>query len=245
MARDMGCPVAYLPGLTMRRIADLYPGAAKTDAEDAFIIADAARARPYTLHSIDLDDETSTELEVIVGFDDDLAGEAIRVANRLHGQLTQIHRFLERVLRPRLQHPAVLTLLERFRSPAQIRKAGRPRPRQRQDRRRPGRGNADPTRPRAGEGGVAVAPQGLKGPGCGIGIPAEKAAALGDGGPLRHSNSEAPPSGQVLDGHSPATPTERQPAQTSASSAGTVVARPSSLRAATDLFGSMPVNAGS
>jgi hypothetical protein len=30
MARDMGCPVAYLPGLTMRRIADLYPGEAKT-----------------------------------------------------------------------------------------------------------------------------------------------------------------------------------------------------------------------
>jgi hypothetical protein len=23
VARDMGCPVAYLPGLTMRRIADL------------------------------------------------------------------------------------------------------------------------------------------------------------------------------------------------------------------------------
>lgn len=32
VARDMGCPVAYLPGLTMRRIADLYPGEAKTDA---------------------------------------------------------------------------------------------------------------------------------------------------------------------------------------------------------------------
>lgn len=25
VARDMGCEVAYLPGLTMRRIADLYP----------------------------------------------------------------------------------------------------------------------------------------------------------------------------------------------------------------------------
>lgn len=47
------------------------------------------------------------------------------------------------------------------------------------------------------------------------------------------------------DGHGPADPTERQLAQTSASSAGTVVARPSSLRAATDLLGSMPVNAGS
>lgn len=40
VARDMGCPVAYLPGLTIRRIADLYPGEAKTDAKDAFIIAD-------------------------------------------------------------------------------------------------------------------------------------------------------------------------------------------------------------
>lgn len=65
MARDMGCPVAYLPGLTMRRIADLYPGEAKTDARDAFIIADAARAMPHTLRSVDLEDETIAELEMI------------------------------------------------------------------------------------------------------------------------------------------------------------------------------------
>ncbi|PPS66870.1 hypothetical protein BV882_40580 [Streptomyces sp. 46] len=39
--------------------------------------------------------------------------------------LTQIHPHLERVLGPRIQHPAVLQLLERFGSPAQIRKAGR------------------------------------------------------------------------------------------------------------------------
>ncbi|GAA3845216.1 hypothetical protein GCM10022380_74200 [Amycolatopsis tucumanensis] len=38
--------MAYLPGLAMRRIADLYPGTAKTDAQDAFIIADAARTCP-------------------------------------------------------------------------------------------------------------------------------------------------------------------------------------------------------
>lgn len=127
VARDMGCPVAYLPGLTMRRIADLYPGEAKTDAKDAFIIADAARAMPHTLRAIDGEDETIAELEMIVGFDDGLAGEATRVANRLHGLLTQIHPSLERVLGPRLQHPTVLTLLERFGSPAQIRKAGRRR----------------------------------------------------------------------------------------------------------------------
>ncbi len=96
VARDMGCPVTYLPDLTMRRIADLYPGEAKTDARDAFIIADAARAMPHTLRSVDLEDETIAELEMIVGFDDDLTGEATRVANRLHGLLTQIHPSLER-----------------------------------------------------------------------------------------------------------------------------------------------------
>ncbi|MEU9457195.1 IS110 family transposase [Streptomyces sp. NPDC048277] len=127
VARDAGCKVAYLPGLTMRRIADLYPGEAKTDARDAFIIADAARAMPHTLRTVELTDETVAELEMIVGFDDDLAGEVTRIANRLRGLLTQIHPHLERVVGPRIQHPAALTLLERFGSPAQIRKAGRRR----------------------------------------------------------------------------------------------------------------------
>src|SRR5699024_2297064 len=38
--------VAYLPGLAMRRIADLHPGEAKTDARDAAIISAAARTMP-------------------------------------------------------------------------------------------------------------------------------------------------------------------------------------------------------
>jgi transposase len=127
VARDMGCQVAYLPGLTMRRIADLYPGEAKTDARDAFVIADAARSMPHTLRSIEPDDETVAELEMIVGFDDDLAGEATRISSRLRGLLTQVHPHLERVLGPRIQHPAVLQRLDQFGSPALIRKAGRRR----------------------------------------------------------------------------------------------------------------------
>ncbi len=126
-ARASGCRVAYLPGLSMRRAADLYPGEAKTDARDAFVIADAARAMPHTLHSVDLDDETIAELHMIVGFDDDLAAEATRLSSRLRGLFTQIHPHLERVLGPRMQHPAVLRLLDQFGSPAQIRKAGRRR----------------------------------------------------------------------------------------------------------------------
>lgn len=49
VAHACGHDVAYLPGLSMRRVADMYPGQAKTDARDAFIIADTARTMPHTL----------------------------------------------------------------------------------------------------------------------------------------------------------------------------------------------------
>lgn len=124
VARDAGCQVAYLPGLTMRRIADLYPGEAKTDAPDAHIIADAVRTMPHTLRDLEPDDETVAELHMLPGFDDDLAAEATRTTNRLRGLLTSIHPALERVLGPRLHHPAVRALPAAHGSPAQIREAG-------------------------------------------------------------------------------------------------------------------------
>jgi transposase len=125
VARACGHQVAYLPGLAMRRIADLHPGAAKTDARDAYVIADAARSLPHTLRRVDVGDDALAELEVLVGFDDDLAGEATRLANRIRGLLTQIHPALERVLGPKVQHKAVLELLSRCGGPAGLRKAGR------------------------------------------------------------------------------------------------------------------------
>ena len=125
VARACGHQVAYLPGLVMRRLADLHPGTAKTDARDAFVIADAARTLPHTLRRVDTGDDTLAELEVLVGYDDDLAGEVTRISNRIRGLLTQIHPPLEQVLGPKVQHPAVLELLSRCGGPAGLRKAGR------------------------------------------------------------------------------------------------------------------------
>lgn len=124
VARDCGCEVAYLPGLAMRRAAEMYEGEAKTDARDAFVIADVARTNPRTLRQITVADETQAELAMLIGFDDDLAGESTRTSNRLRGLLAQIHPSLERVLGPRIGHPAVLELLDRFGSPQQLRRAG-------------------------------------------------------------------------------------------------------------------------
>lgn len=127
VARDAGCKVAHLPGLAMRRIADLYPGEAKTGAKDAAVIADAARTMPHTLRSLQLTDEITAELTVLVGLDQDLAAEATRTSNRIRGLLTQFHPSLERIPGPRLDHSAVTWPLERHGSPAALRKAGRRR----------------------------------------------------------------------------------------------------------------------
>ncbi|WP_146707754.1 IS110 family transposase, partial [Shigella flexneri] len=104
VARSEGVLVGYLPGLAMRRIADLHAGEAKTDARNA---ADARDA-----------------VSMLCGFDDDLAAQTTQASNRIRGLLTQIHPALERVLGPRLEHPAVLDLLQRYPSPEKLASLG-------------------------------------------------------------------------------------------------------------------------
>ncbi|TFD83765.1 IS110 family transposase [Cryobacterium fucosi] len=116
--------VGYLPGLAMRRIADLHAGEAKTDARDAAIIAQAARTLPHALRSIQLADESVAELSMLCGFDDDIVGQMTATSNRIRGLLTQIHPALERVVGPHLDHPAMLDLLQRYPSPAAMKAAG-------------------------------------------------------------------------------------------------------------------------
>ncbi|MGW2385993.1 IS110 family transposase [Streptomyces sp. NPDC001658] len=66
VARAGGCEVAYLPGLSMRRPADCHPGTGKTDARDAYVIADAARTMPHLL-SIEADESVRAELTMVLG----------------------------------------------------------------------------------------------------------------------------------------------------------------------------------
>lgn len=46
VAKTEDVPVVYIPGLVMRRAAQLYPGAAKTDPRDSHVLADTARRPP-------------------------------------------------------------------------------------------------------------------------------------------------------------------------------------------------------
>lgn len=126
VARDCGCTVAYLPGLPMRKAADLYPGKSKTDARDASIIAETARAMPHTLQAVDRDSEVPAALKVLSGFDADLTHECTRAINRLRSLLLQIFPALERVF-PERADPAAWpwNCSIKYAGPTGLRAAGR------------------------------------------------------------------------------------------------------------------------
>src|SRR5262249_22872624 len=94
-----GTAVAYVPGLVMRRAADLYPGEAKTDRRDAYVLADTGRTRRKQVHWLDTgSDELLAQLRMLNGYDIDLAADATRLASRLRDALTSIPPALERAV---------------------------------------------------------------------------------------------------------------------------------------------------
>jgi len=121
-------PVAYIPGLVMRRAADLYPGEAKTDRRDAFVIADTARTRRKQVHWLDVgSDELLDRLRVLNGFDIDIAADQTRLANRLRDALTSVSPALERALGARLNQAGVRDLLAKYPTLTALKIAGRAR----------------------------------------------------------------------------------------------------------------------
>ena len=62
---ERGQRVLYIPGLTVDRSRDIYPGESKTDARDAHVIADQARMRP-NLQELTADEGELAELQILL-----------------------------------------------------------------------------------------------------------------------------------------------------------------------------------
>ena len=117
-------PVAYVTGLQMRRAAELYAGAAKTDPRDAWVLADFARRHVDQLAWIALSDELLAKLRILNGRDVDLAEDVNRATNRCRDALTSISPALERAIGDRLAIAGVRALLGQHPTPMALRAAG-------------------------------------------------------------------------------------------------------------------------
>ena len=102
VAAEMAIPVAYVSGLVMRRAADLYAGAAKTDPKDAQVLADYAWRNADRLTWTAVTDELLARLRILNGRDTDLAADATRTVNRLRDALLAVSPALERAIGERL-----------------------------------------------------------------------------------------------------------------------------------------------
>ena len=106
----------------MNRASDGYRGEGKTDARDAYVIADQARMR-RDLRPIRPGDEIAIDLRMLTGRRADLVEDRTRAINRLRGPAA------EHVPRPgaglgRDQTPGRSVLLTGYQTPAAIRRAG-------------------------------------------------------------------------------------------------------------------------
>ncbi|QIS05128.1 IS110 family transposase [Nocardia brasiliensis] len=116
-----GQPVLYVPGRVVNRMADAFPGEAKTDARDARTIAETARLRS-DLTPITNPDVVVTDLQVLTARREDLMADWVRGVNRLRELLTSIFPALEAAFDYTARSP--LILLTGFCTPEAIRTAG-------------------------------------------------------------------------------------------------------------------------
>jgi transposase len=114
-------PMVYLTGLAVHRASGTYKGEGKTDAKDAFVIADQARVR-RDLGLLRPGDEIAVDLRTLTTRRLDVVFDRTRQINRLRAQLLEIFPALERALDMTNKGPVVL--LTGYQTSAAIRRAG-------------------------------------------------------------------------------------------------------------------------
>ena len=113
--------VIYVPGLTVDRARLAYRGESKTDAKDAYVIADQARMRT-DLSELTPGEGELAELQLLLARRRDLVTDQSRSITRLRETLLALFPALERTLD--LKNKGALMLVSRYQRPQQIRRAG-------------------------------------------------------------------------------------------------------------------------
>lgn len=120
-----GQQAVYVPGRTVNRMSGAYRGEAKTDARDAYVIAESARHRS-DFATIDVPAQLAADLALLTAHRADLVADRVRMINRLRDVLTGVFPALERAFDYSTRKGA-LVLLTGYQTPAAIRCRGRAR----------------------------------------------------------------------------------------------------------------------
>lgn len=120
-----GQRAVYVPGRTVNRMSGAYRGEAKTDARDAYVIAETARHR-NDFAAIDVPAQLAADLALLTAHRSDLVADRVRMINRLRDVLTGVFPALERAFDYSTRKGA-LVLLTGYQTPAAIRRRGRTR----------------------------------------------------------------------------------------------------------------------
>lgn len=120
-----GQPVRYASGRVVAAMSAAYAGEGKTDAKDAYVIAETARLR-RDLSVIDTGTDLIRNLAVLTGHRADLIADRVRMLNRLRDLMTSVFPSLERAF-DYSSHKGALTLLTGYATPDRIRRIGQTR----------------------------------------------------------------------------------------------------------------------
>jgi transposase len=120
-----GQSVRYASGRVVAAMSAAYAGEGKTDAKDAYVIAETARLR-RDLSVIDTDTDLVRKLAVLTGHREDLIADRVRMINRLRDLMTSVFPSLERAF-DYSSHKGALVLLTSYATPDRIRRVGQTR----------------------------------------------------------------------------------------------------------------------
>jgi transposase len=117
--------VRYASGRVVAAMSGAYAGEGKTDAKDAYVIAETARLR-RDLSVVDTGTDLVRELAVLTGHRADLIADRVRMINRLRDLMTSVFPSLERAF-DYSSHKGALILLTGYTTPDRIRRIGQTR----------------------------------------------------------------------------------------------------------------------
>ncbi|MGW2089394.1 IS110 family transposase [Streptomyces sp. NPDC001880] len=120
-----GQKAVYVPGRTVNRMSGAYRGEAKTDARDAYVIAETSRQR-QDFTTIDVPAQLAADLALLTAHRSDLVADRVRMINWLRDVLTGVFPALERAF-DYSAHKGALVLLTGYQTPAAFRRRGRTR----------------------------------------------------------------------------------------------------------------------